>query len=506
MIHLQKRILEDIRNYVANNVNVIDKVPKFLTFSLAVALFIYTFIRAKILSMTHDESGSFLYWMDFPIYRSFFEEGMWPDANLHWLYVLSMKGTTLLFGNSELAIRLPSIFAHSFYLFFSWKILSYWSKNNWIVLIGFVVMNSNLYLLDFYSLARGYGLSITLMIISLYYFGVWLKEHRIINMYYASIAAVFACLANMTCLNYFASLFGVFSLCCLCNHKILGRRKTVMSIIPVFKSSIILFLLLRIPINGLRDGNKLYFGADTLIETFYSIIENSLYDSKPFKGYTMEIVGIFLFLLASCLIVLSFIELIKQRKKTENQFHASVSTIVLFVLIGTYIQNKLFGTPFLHHRTSLFLFPLFGLIISLGFKSLIEDKNFFIGKIVAILFASALLLHTIYNHNFIRTREWWFDSTTKDVVLYLDKKYQDIDYSLGCNWLYQPTISFYVNSTEAKFENPPYEKKVRTDLKYDFYYVDRSDLSKIHKNYVLEKQFSYSSFLMKNRNLIIDKD
>lgn len=467
-------------------------------------LFSYTLAKAYALGMTHDESGSFLYWMDFPIFQSFFSDNMWPDANLHWLYVFFMKISVALFGDSELAIRLPSLLAHLGYLFFSWKILNDWMPNRWAVFFGFILLNVNPYLLDFFALARGYGLAIFLIMASLYYFGKWWKENNSNKKYIALSfgAAMAACLANLTSLNYYAALFAIFSLACFHRYFIKKIKATTCPVLIATVSTFILFLLLKKPIAGLRENEKLYYGAKSLYDTGFTLVQNSIYGKKPFGEYSVEIIGAFILFFYAASLTSAILVFIKNKKDKKHQFTLAVSIFPALVLFGTFLQNLLFGTPYLHHRTALFILPLFGLPIAFWFRQLFRPGNHGFKKTIPIFISFLVFLNFYFSANLNRCREWWFDAETKKALQYLEANYGEKNYTLGCHWHYQPTMTFYINTGKIKWDNPPpYDKKIRAEKEYDFYYIQRSDLPKLKADYIVEKEFSFSDFLMKKKEL-----
>ncbi|HQU61222.1 MAG TPA: hypothetical protein PLU64_18565, partial [Saprospiraceae bacterium] len=78
-------------------------------FLLLFALLAYTSYRAYALSLTHDESVSFLWFQHIDVLSCFFEKGCWPTANNHLLNTWAWQQSVKIFGISEWAIRLPNV-------------------------------------------------------------------------------------------------------------------------------------------------------------------------------------------------------------------------------------------------------------------------------------------------------------------------------------------------------------------------------------------------------------
>jgi hypothetical protein len=174
-----------------------NKNIKFILFVFGTLLFSYTAARAYLLSITWDEAYSFIGYV-------INSEIAYPDsfgdmsANNHllisWIDIILVKW----FGASELILRLPSLLAHLLFLVFSAKLLSHF-QNKWVLLASFLIINLNPYLLDFFSLARGYGLSIGLMMTSIYYLYAFQKEFK--NKF-ANYSLLFAALSVLPIMFY----------------------------------------------------------------------------------------------------------------------------------------------------------------------------------------------------------------------------------------------------------------------------------------------------------------
>ena len=116
--------------------------------------------RAATFPFTHDESLSF---------AGFTWDPMWAKtANNHLLNTWLMRLCSALFGDSEFSLRLPNILAHAAYLAGSLRLLGRFQPAV-LRLVGFVLLNLNPFALDFFFLARGYGLAMAFVVWSLYF-------------------------------------------------------------------------------------------------------------------------------------------------------------------------------------------------------------------------------------------------------------------------------------------------------------------------------------------------
>ncbi|MBK7441247.1 MAG: hypothetical protein IPI65_06875 [Bacteroidetes bacterium] len=95
-------------------------------------------------------------------------------------------------------VRLTNLLAFVLYFFVSVELLKKIRNEFWFVLCGIFILVCNPYLLDFFALARGYGLSIGLMVLSIYKFYQYLTQKNIHHLTYTYISAALAVLANFT--------------------------------------------------------------------------------------------------------------------------------------------------------------------------------------------------------------------------------------------------------------------------------------------------------------------
>ena len=115
------------------------------------AIGVYVVLRAWKLGFTHDESLSYgIVWGD---------SGFASSANNHWLNTWLMGVSGRVFGHSELALRLPNVAAYALYGVCCGLLLVE-LRHAGARLAGFTILFANPFLLEFFSLARGYGLSL----------------------------------------------------------------------------------------------------------------------------------------------------------------------------------------------------------------------------------------------------------------------------------------------------------------------------------------------------------
>jgi len=179
--------------------------PLFLT---GLLLFSYVAYRAVHLSFTHDESLTYIYGIR-PGLASILANSF-DKANNHFLNTLLGHLSSILFGVTELSLRLPNVIAGLLYLTgagFIARMFKPWSFR----LGSFLLLTINPFLLDFFSLSSGYGLAAGFPMLSLFFLLLFIEKKEQVTRYLlaSTWSAYFSVLSNFTFLNYYLALVAV---------------------------------------------------------------------------------------------------------------------------------------------------------------------------------------------------------------------------------------------------------------------------------------------------------
>lgn len=425
-------------------------------------LFIYVCLRAYYLSFTHDESLSFLILYDPHSMAQ-------TTANNHVLNTILMGICSLLYGKSELALRLPNVLSFGLYLTACYYLLKD-SKNFFLILLGSSVFILNPFLIEFFSLARGYGISMGCMMMSIYFtlrnsfqyesFQVFVKDYKL-----AILFASLAVLANLSVINYLIATILVFILqyvllskksSKIIQQKPINKNILLITIIPVLVGLLmLLFLSLK---------NQLYIGEQTLNATLNSTIENSLYFST-YPTWVFESIKY----LVIVFFPLGLISIIFKKDYFGKFF--IITILILFVIIGLILEHFLFHANYPGGRTALIFIPLFGLFI---YYFILHLKEYYLQNKVFVILCSLgltipLLFHFTTNMNLFYTKTWQYDAHTKEVIFAIEKhtNKNKPNLSVSCEWIFEPTINFYINTRKMKINRV---SRDGIDLTSDFIY------------------------------------
>ena len=158
-------------------------------------LLAYVAIRANALSFTYDEIVSYNTMLHF----SPLSIGL--NANNHILNTYLMKISYACLGFSEFALRFPNVLSFPIYFYGAFSISKHLLACFRLPTI--VLLTAMPFVIDFFSLARGYGIGLGLMLFSLACLLNFQTTSRILWAFFGIVSAALAVMANFTFLNYF---------------------------------------------------------------------------------------------------------------------------------------------------------------------------------------------------------------------------------------------------------------------------------------------------------------
>jgi hypothetical protein len=468
-------------------------------FVAGVLLLSYTVSRGYTLSFTHDESLTYTRIMHDSFMQVVSNNTSYLSANNHILNTLLMKLSESIFGSEEVALRFFTLLAHLVFLIYSYRLLKNIPQKI-IVMCGFIVVNVNPYMLDFFSLARGYGMAIALMTVSVYYMSAYMRNTRPKELALSFAAAGFAVLANFGLLYYMLSLVAVYELYLVYMNKGIlfapaqFMRKNITVLITLTVTAIICYE----PVRKLVVFHELYFGGNTGFwhDTVVTLVTTFLY-GKPYGALVsvpvLAGVGVVFF---GALAVFGY-AVFKRVSPAHPLAFACISMLLLVLIILLSVVLHLFSMAgLLQERYALFIVPLFALAAT-GLMSAVALKYRLIGRVGMCVLALLFVVHFAFSMNFQYTLNWQYDAATKAMLgrLEHEPRAANRQTKLGITWLFEPTINFY-----RMTHNLHWLKKVTrggTTGNYDYYYVDTIGIAPLKDHRILEAYPVAGTVLMK---------
>jgi len=175
---------------------------------------VFVSARAVRVPFTYDEAASYIRYIDTTV-PSVFDTNLLSIFNFevatnHFLNTALTKCSFLIGGANQLVLRLPNLLGYALYLGCAGLILRR-LPNPLIAAVAFLLLNLNPYLLDFFALSRGYGLSLGLLMGSLFFVLRFVQTRSagrgdLVDLSRGLAMACAAVMANFALLNVYLSM------------------------------------------------------------------------------------------------------------------------------------------------------------------------------------------------------------------------------------------------------------------------------------------------------------
>lgn len=448
-------------------------------------LFAYFIARAFAVSFIADEAGTWQMFVSkgeiFPAEYGYF------GANNHALNTALMMLFEKLFGTSAFVLRLPNVLAGGLYLF-STAMMVRRFPSPLIAVLAFVVLNTNPFMIQYFNVARGYGLAAGLMAFAFWQLWKYFDDGAALkNLLAALIASSLAVFANYNYVNVFLPLIGFTGLFILFHrgeNKLSTKARIVHAgIVAVVAAGIVSAVYI--------IGNKIKAGGGfwpSSYEFFWSESMVSVMDGILFDvgARDPEFIMKFVILAAEIYFVASIVVLGRayiMRKETErNYFPLFVFFTLTLSGLSVVMQHILLDIEYPVQRIGLFLvWPLL-LLISLA-AGMSKRNNVFAVAPFALLTAF-LLWHFVSTVNSWREAFHPASEQVNQTIEYLQERTPEGE---RVRILVDPVImscgfDFYATTLPL----PEFDVKADTAFDsplYRYCFVSRDNVSKVPREY-----------------------
>jgi hypothetical protein len=461
--------------------------------TIATCLLVIDILRILKVPVTHDEGVTY---KDYILASWSDIISMHPtSANDHILNSLLSKFFRLLFGDGQFSLRLTSLLSLLVYQYWSFGVLKKLFKDPLSIIAGFILLNCNPFLFEFFGLCRGYSLAIALMMCSIWYLLRYMDEEKVALQWYCVAAAMLAVYANYSLLYYFLGLIVALVFIALRGRR--PARSIFRELLPCASGSLLLFLTTVGNLKALHDDKQLYYGGDTGIvhDTFASLFKESLWlDQQTNSGLVPAYIACALLACAALYIAL---QVLRRQKPAPAKTGIVLLTLMCVPLLANSTQHYLMGDKYLIDRTALFYYPLLLLVFFHTAACLLKHL---LPALLLPLALACLLLFTMHV-NLVRSRGWPDDAVTLVLLKkMINEKKTGGKIRLRSNWLLQPSIQYYISTRySASFEPVEYtHKPMNSDTSFDFYYVHpaEGDMEHISPVYKIDTVVNAGRFML----------
>lgn len=391
-----------------------DKTVTYSVFFLCAAIMTYVVVRTFTVDITYDEYGSYLYLMHMSVWELFTSKDAWLSANNHVINTICMKVGNALFGPELPALRWGSVASAIIFLLFSHKFIRViHPKKDWIFLALFSILLLVYYPLEFFSLARGYGMVYAMSMALMYYFIKFIKDGEDKYFLYGSITVCLGLFINLTTTVLFASWFTTTFLIYVFYFKtgILNYFKKLGKVIPLVLVTALIFYT---PLSILLKQGEFEYGPARFADTLWSMYNNLIAKDHMFKSEFVVNTAAYFF--GFLFIGIFFYSIFKSRTRSTNPQKMSLFLTALFLgitIVINILSHKVTGANYLVGRTSILYFPMFSGLFVYFLSELPSNK---LKHFVIILFVVFSINNAVFKAKTQYCDEWYFDVNSSELA------------------------------------------------------------------------------------------
>jgi len=316
--------------------------------ALSLLVWAYLWLRAIYVPLVHDEIATFHNYIQIAKFLPYASH--W-DANNHILNSAISALFYRIFGLSPLVIRLANLLFFPLFCLYVWKSGKLFVQPivRWAFFISLLMAHG---FLEFFSLSRGYGISMALLMPAIFYL-IRMTEHYSLRRLIAVILwGAFATLANLSLFNTYLLLILYLLLFTIFSGQLHSLRQRITSIGWIAFIGIPFLLLYTMISFEFRAKGLLYTGGGNGIwEDTVKTLFSRLFSTEE---VLLLILVVFLF---SLILVVSIIRLLRER-----EIFSSKLVYVIFLtgnLAGALLLHLILQVNYPENRVAIFLFPLF---------------------------------------------------------------------------------------------------------------------------------------------------
>ena len=473
-----------------------------ILFELVFLLIVYKVFHVPI---THDETATTVHYSTFSYWQIMMYPDSWP--NNHILNTLLTKFFISVFGAKQWVVRIPNLLSFLVYAFAIFRINKIVLKTSSLFFIpASILFIFNPYLLDFFGLCRGYGMSCALCTLSVSYMisGFLTLEKRPI--WSAFFLAILASYANFSLLVFWVATTLITWLYFFIQYKRL-KKNLMQPVLLIILFSLAYAALIAEPIIKMQNANQFQYWESTgfYTGTIVPLVVKSLYEPAGFSSVIYHAISIFAIVVVLGNLINLFVKFFRSGFRLDNlQKPVFVaSSILLLAAVVSILQCRILNTPNLSGRTALFFFPLFIIALVTTIGLIPEQKARILKSIFSFALSFLLLFQLAGTMSLNYVKEWWFDENTFEVIDYFNKTMPDQKVSLKTNWLFHPSFNFYKYTGKLPLiDLKAYDKSIDLNTDADYYYIKSEDFNTLEPKFELAFKINDERWLVKRKPLI----
>lgn len=466
------------------------KAQRFTFLILSLALLGYSSYRACTLSITHDEARTIQHYVMKDIIVEDVVNG--KSANNHILNTVFVTIGVRNFGWNPIAFRYHIVLFHALYLVFGMLLIGM-LRNWWAAILLFCLLNFNPFILDFFSVARGYGISLGLLLPALYCLVIGLKRVHLWMSAASILLLCFAVLANLSFINVLLSALAVLWLAVWQHRDWPPTRKLVLIVMTlVFGGTLLAWA---VPYTfALKDADALYFGTNLFEHMIWSLAGESMYTADYLRPEVVGHGG------AAVVLLLGAAGIAVRRWVVEREYrmYHLFGGVFILTVVANIMQHHLFGVNYYYGRTGMMLIPLAAIFLAFVF----DYASSTLVKWVSVAVSLIAIGNGAMSVNLDQVRLWDYDADIDMAVeLVLDdieKQGEDRQYTMRAEHYFYNSVMHYVITDE---KSPiSVQNRYRDDHGWNDYVMAIGDeIGQVGDQYVEMDSFPTSGMMLFKR-------
>lgn len=442
-----------------------DRIVAYVVLFIGLLSLALAMLKAYYSPFTHDESLSYNLYAGYSVPDIISYVNTYGLTNNHVLNTLLLKACGAIFGSNTLGLRLPNLLAFAAYLYIGYRLLKR-LNSPWLLLGGFLLFAGNLFLHDFFALARGYGLANALLLAALWQLLLVMEKPAVRKHVAVMVFSGLAVLANFTLLHVTLTVVIIHTFIMYRQQRPVNFPAFLKTCRYAFLFVLVMGALLYEPFRTIIKWNTTFGGYDSFWNSAVKgLLIGTIYTPENIGWLTAAEIITAVVVTAITVIVLTGI---RKKIKTDAPVYL---TLLLVPALFFILQHLLLGSAYPVNRTVQYMIPLFILALSAALPLLPRMRN-----VPAYGIAVAGICSGIYfaqHYSMQVYSEWPYDASNKVVMDDLNTLREGKPVKLAINWMMEPGLNFERNRRQATWLTPPDRGGLNREA--DFYYCFAED-------------------------------
>lgn len=467
-----------------------QKYPLLGFIAISLLIWAYLWLRAIFVPLVHDEIATFHNYIQIAKFLPYASH--W-DANNHILNSAISALFYRIFGLSPLVIRLANLMMFPLFCLYLWKSGKFFSQPvvRWAFYISLLMSHG---FLEFFSLSRGYGISMALLMPALYYLIRMTEQYSVQRLIAVLLWGAFATLANLSLFNTYLLITIYLLLFSGFSHQLSTLKQRIISMGWVFLTGLPFLTLFSMISFEFRAKGLLYTGGGN------GIWEDTI-KTLLFRLFSKEdlLLLILVLLLFSLIVVVTAIRLTKER----NIFSSRLVFAIFLAgnLAGAVLLHLIFKVNYPENRVAIFLFPIFTGALCFAaddLPRLLRSKT----ALISLIPLALIPIHFFTHLNLSHASFYVEDLIPASFYQTVKKHHQSGDYPpiVSGNRLTHFCWSFYdfcANGTESQISFTGFPERIS-----DFQIADSADLNYFKGDYTIVDSSDVNQRYLLKRNVL----